>query len=544
MPVWGRNGGPKGVRTVQHLALLCLLLLPVVPPNPQEAVEITRTDDSRVTGLWLGFEDGKYRIQSDGQLVEIPEARVKHVVILQVSLPPAVPTIPAAAKSELTLIEEAIRIQDFERALHLVTKLQERLTGSAPAPDAPQDDVRARYLRALADLSDIGNLAKRLEELRTLPEADQRHFLELLLERMAGEPERNVVAEFALSTAAALTAGLPVPPDLKERLLQRLHETAKVEAERGRGETVEKLYSALMRLDPTRRDSILEQLTGFLLERARSLRDSGDPAGALSSLRTLLGHAPGHAEALSMLEPLEFAHLQQEIAALPPLEAVRKLQSFLKTARPADQARWAEELLATLLPKTTVAGVEISDDLQRYFPLEIGRRLNYRRGEKGFYEQHTIDSVLPNGPMSNVYLTLQEYSIDEQTGQRKWLHRKRYRYDLDRSTIARVGLGGRKSVLLRSPLSVGDSWTSEDEHQNFVTTVRSTTATVTVPAGTFENCAVLDVESVQSYEETSERVITTSTYAPGVGLIKMDIDKPALQRFTLELLDIQPPSGR
>lgn len=85
-------------------------------------------------------------------------------------------------------------------------------------------------------------------------------------------------------------------------------------------------------------------------------------------------------------------------------------------------------------------------------------------------------------------------------------------YSVRDDGIARVEGGRIADFVLKSPIKQGAEWMISEGHARIVSVGQS----VTVPAGTFPNCAV--VEEVRT---NPERVVKT-TFAAGVGLVSLE----------------------
>ncbi|HXG19820.1 MAG TPA: hypothetical protein VNN62_12220 [Methylomirabilota bacterium] len=76
-------------------------------------------------------------------------------------------------------------------------------------------------------------------------------------------------------------------------------------------------------------------------------------------------------------------------------------------------------------------------------------------------------------------------------------------------------------LILKAPAAVGDSWQGADGRY----TITAAGETVTVPAGTFDNCLEITRRNKES------RVTIASTYAPGVGMIQREETFPIIGGF-------------
>ena len=101
--------------------------------------------------------------------------------------------------------------------------------------------------------------------------------------------------------------------------------------------------------------------------------------------------------------------------------------------------------------------------------------------------------------------------------------------------------GGERETLLRFPLREGESWTWRAGSREFRRTVRSIRETVTIGRGdsrrTFENCLVVDFTSTSLRNGTPTSITSTSTYAPNMGLVRLEFKNPSFRKFNLELIE-------
>ncbi len=154
-------------------------------------------------------------------------------------------------------------------------------------------------------------------------------------------------------------------------------------------------------------------------------------------------------------------------------------------------------------------GVWAETSVENYFPLAIGNRWVYESGEHSGassvveswevmrQEQNAfvLQITLDNDNLSSV----EEFFVPTPTGIGHLTHPPHSQGTED----------GEPLFVLRAPLTVGATWDNEDGRYE-VTAVQKT---VTVPAGTFQNCVEV------THHSKSGRVTIVTLYAPGVGVV-------------------------
>lgn len=134
-------------------------------------------------------------------------------------------------------------------------------------------------------------------------------------------------------------------------------------------------------------------------------------------------------------------------------------------------------------------------EVARYYPLAVGNTWTYKGKLLGQPAERRVTVVRKDGP---IY-------IDDQQGE----------FMLDGE-----GVRDRKRYLLKGPISRGNTWmsvasVSSVEHFEITDTGRS----VSVAAGRFEGCVVV---RATNRIDAGKEFVTEWTYAPGVGLVRMD----------------------
>ncbi len=213
-----------------------------------------------------------------------------------------------------------------------------------------------------------------------------------------------------------------------------------------------------------------------------------------------------------------------------------------------------------------------------YFPLEIGARWTYDVASD-------VNGVLTH----DTYLASVDRTIDYVSGDQVWVRRVEspgnigieYWLRKDKVGIARIAkrtdveeqakLDSNARTVLKLPVTLGASWMvptepfviapKTDLGQREVKmpkvlmsyTIDAVDQTVTVPAGTFKNCAravgtgnlPLYIDAVQGF--TDVPITNREWYCKGVGLVKVERDEPLTSilwsggKITMELTEFELP---
>lgn len=213
-----------------------------------------------------------------------------------------------------------------------------------------------------------------------------------------------------------------------------------------------------------------------------------------------------------------------------------------------------------------------------YFPLDIGARWQYDVASD-------INGILTR----ETYIASVDRTIDYAGGDQVWVRRVEapgnigieYWLRKDKVGIARIAkrtdveeqakLDSNARTVLKLPVAAGASWMvptepfviapKTDLGQREVKmpkvlmtyTIEAVDETVTVPAGTFKNCAravgvgnlPLYIDAVQGF--TDVPITNREWYCKGVGLVKVERDEPLTSilwsggKITMELTDYQMP---
>ena len=93
---------------------------------------------------------------------------------------------------------------------------------------------------------------------------------------------------------------------------------------------------------------------------------------------------------------------------------------------------------------------------------------------------------------------------------------------------------------MRFPVREGENWSWKDKRSEYVRTYKSVSETVTTPAGKFDKCLLLEFTStLYSINSESKPLVITSRsyYAPGVGLVKLEMLEGDYSKYSMELME-------
>jgi hypothetical protein len=241
---------------------------------------------------------------------------------------------------------------------------------------------------------------------------------------------------------------------------------------------------------------------------------------------------PENAEAKKLVEEVEFAALKMKIdAEIGGPELVQAIKKFLERDLKPEQRDWAEKALA----RATSTARPQATQLTQYFPVKAGRFLVYRRGDGEFTERIRTDSVSREGDTLRVYNTVKETYRD-------YASSKAYLVEIEKDTVFLPTTAAEREPLLKFPMQQGDSWTWTSRQREFKRTVKSLTESVTVgregESRLYNDCLVVDFTSTVDRDGVPVSLTSRSTYAPGVGLVKLEFLDPEFRKFNLELVGI------
>ena len=246
---------------------------------------------------------------------------------------------------------------------------------------------------------------------------------------------------------------------------------------------------------------------------------------------------PTNADAKQALEDAEFSVFKYEIDTdLGSPESIQTLKSYLvRTPPPRPEHRvWAERSLARMTDARATLSPEVADQMRKYYPIKVGRTYLYRRGTGEIREKVRLDGVAREEDVLKVYNTLKEIYRDYSTT-------KAYVVELEKDSVV-LTTGGEREPLLKFPLHQGDTWTWQRRGREFRRTVMSVGDSITLGRAedprTYADCVVVEFTSSIDRDGSPVSITSRSTYAPGVGLVKLEFTDPEFSKFNLELIEI------
>lgn len=200
------------------------------------------------------------------------------------------------------------------------------------------------------------------------------------------------------------------------------------------------------------------------------------------------------------------------------------------------------------------------------FPLKEGAKWNYQFTQPGM-RPGTVSKIivanLPSREIDGRKLLPQQIQLFYEGGHKP---AEEWRYFLAEDNEGIYGFAPDKNskdkfsakyYIVRYPVKAGSAWTTTTAFSNHpkmlaTSTVESVSESVTVPAGTFENCIKIKVDAVPDESERSSRIFSSGQtlvqaniwFAPKVGVVKAVVtsslsairpDSNALATYTIQL---------
>ncbi len=506
------------------------------PARDPQGVRITRTDGKVVEGDLLGYEDGKYRIQTkDGGAEEIEEARVQEIVLTGSPPPPEAPPAPERAVAVPVPAEDALAALergDTEAALQKVLNALDGIQSRSEEIHGLAVRVYQGHLPKLIEKRDAAGLSDALRRFpETLPAEARKDLLAKLSERLAEQvraaPDDPFTSAFAEGLARLVEEG-SASGDVRTALADRFVLQGRRETEAGNAAAAAALYRGALKLDSGRRDALKDPLAEAAVEAGLRRLGTGDARGAFEAAREALELNPAHDRARGLLEDAEFALLKGQAQAAWGAEAESLLRAFLSRSRRAGHREWAVQALGRLAAQPAPDPAALAE-LNRFFPVKAGSTLLYRRADGEVQQKVRTEAVTRLKDTVRVRYSLQEIYRGNSTF-------KPYELEIEKDAVL-LATGRERETLLKFPLREGDSWAWKSANQEFRRTVKALGQTVRVGRGdrerTFEDCAVIEFTSVSGRRAMTSR----STYAPGLGLVKLEFLEPEHRGFGLELVE-------
>ena len=344
-------------------------------------------------------------------------------------------------------------------------------------------------------------------------------------------PSTNFTASLGEAVARLVDEGT-LSEESRGALAEILIQRAQAEIDRKELGAALTLLRGAWRVDPQRREALKGRLTDVALARARALLEKNDAVGAAAAARDAAASDPDNAEAKKFLEEVEFAAFRQKVDSdLGGPELAPAIRKFLEGDLKPEQRDWAQKALARLLNPARSE----TPQLAQYYPVQEGRFMVYRRGDGEFTEKILTDSVVRQGELIRVHNTVKEIY-------REYATSKAYLVEIEKDTIYLPTTTSEREPLLKFPLQAGDSWTWQSRGREFKRTVKSLNESVSVgregESRVFNDCLVVDFTSSIDRDGVPLALTSRSTYAPGVGMVKLEYLDAAFRKFNLDLVDV------
>jgi hypothetical protein len=514
-------------------ALAALLALFLALPAAAQVVRVTKTDGKVVQGELLGFENGRYRIRlSGGTVDEIDERKIQDIVLIS----PTGDRKPSRDNGALDAARDAFERNDLSLALQKISEAMRSLDDDRSQVAELTARISAAYLERLLEQKDVARFSDGLRQvLPTLTPSTKKELLQKMSDRLADLHKTAPDSPFTVAlgdAVARLVEEGTVPEESRASLAELLVQRAQTESDRKDTGAALTLLRGAFRLDPKRRESLRGMLLETATVHARALLEKGDAAGALAAARDAASVDPESADVKKLIQDAEFAAFRQKVdAEVGGAELAQSIRKFMERDLRPEQRDWAEKALA----RATTQAKPPASQLAQYFPVRLGRFLVYRRGDGEFTERIHTDSVVQEGDLLRVYNTVKEMY-------REYTTSKAYLVEIEKDTVFLPTISAEREPLLKFPLQAGDAWTWQVRQREFKRTVKSLSETVSAGGEgrtrVYSDCLVVEFTSTVDRDGTPVSLTSRSTYAPGVGLVKLEFQDPEFQKFNLDLIEI------
>jgi len=513
-------------------ALVAILALLLTLPAFGQIVKVTQTDGKIVQGDLLGYENGRYRLRlSNGTVTDIEELRVQDVVLLS-------PTGDRPLGRDTGVLEaarSAFERNELDLAMQKVAEALRSLDADRTQVAELAARVSSAYIERLLDQRDALRFGEGLRQVvPSLTPSARRELFQKMAERLVdldrNAPDSAFTAALGDAVARLADEGA-IPEESRTALADLLVARAQKETEKKDYAAALTLLKGAARMDSKRREALKARLAETALAQARALLEKRDPAGAAAAAREAAAFDPDNADAKAVLDEVEFAALRQRVEAEvggPVL--VQALRKFLERDLKPGEREWAEQALQ----RASSTEKPRSGQLATYFPVRLGRTLLYRRGEGTITERLHTDSITREGDLIRIYNTVQE-------NYREYAESKAYLVEIEGDAVYLPTTGEEREPLLKFPAQPGDSWSWKSRGREFKRTVKSLGESVTVgregATRVFHDCLVVEFTSTLDRDGVPVVLASRSTYAPGVGLVKLEFLDAEFRKFSLDLLE-------
>ncbi|HEX7896138.1 MAG TPA: hypothetical protein VF950_00055 [Planctomycetota bacterium] len=515
-------------RFLLSIAAAALLALPAVA----QSVRVTLSDGRAFEGELESFENGRYKIRlADGSVREVEERSVKDIVLLERADRRADPSPALQARLAFERGDFDTVLRYSAQALHAIEN--ERAALSELSRKAGQALIERSLERR--DAAGLGDHLRRLVPGLT-PEARQA-----LLTQLAGRfsdlhkssPEEGFTTSFAEVLAKLADEGA-IHADARAPLADVFLRLAESAVQREEWSQAVTLYQGAAKVDPKRKEALKAPSAAATLALGNRRLKTGDAAGALAAAQEVLALDAKSVEARRLVEDADFAKLKQELDVDYGMEAARLLKEFIARTARAEHRAWATESLRTRAGAAPgeIRAPDVAAQMRKYFPVRPGRWVLYRRADGETQERIRTESVAREGDVLKVYCLLQQIYRDHKD-------EKTYAVEVERDAVM-LPTGGEREPLLRFPVRPGDAWSWTSRGREFRRVVKSLGETVRTGDGPTEknwtDCLIVDFTSALDRDGTPITLTSRSTYAPGVGLVKLEFLDAEFKRFGLELV--------
>lgn len=561
--------------------LIAFIIAAFAPQDSGDVVRVSLRGGAEVQGYLIGIDEGVYRVRAGNEERRLDAKDVLSVVVVSRGAPPTPP--PGAPPVALDRIRALVEDSKFDDAFKEVDDLLKILGGQ-------RTDIEAMLRKALPQTMAAHLSARRPAEAveafrRTtqwLNEVDTGNAFATLCETLKTAVDERPAEAFTRDLTLALAAEVVKNPKLGEGYRRRAYGlvTTLADALRDRRAFQDEatVSAAAADLFEESRKPLIARRLRARLDYAETCLDDKRPDDAVHETTQVLADAPANARAGEILERARFQSVLAAYPKLPYVEALRLLRAYLaerptpprvevirlreaevvrdrlgsatrEEARalldeylqqelPADLLEWGRDQLAKLQSPAPGGGqdievfVEVNDDgptpdIARYFPFGKGTRFAYRRSD-GTQITITHDAVVRDGDAHKI-----DYSLEERAGENRVRHSfQSFVGPAEAYTETR----GHKEVLLRVPAAVGDSWTWSIGDATYVRRVVAVDSTERVGSAQYDHCIMVEFTTTIAAGSQTVTITSRSSYAPGVGLVRMDFVEPAYQKYSLELV--------
>lgn len=167
-------------------------------------------------------------------------------------------------------------------------------------------------------------------------------------------------------------------------------------------------------------------------------------------------------------------------------------------------------------------------EIKTYFPVTEGRWFLYQNVESGSEEKVTIESMAHSDGITRLMFRMEDAANPWSRGVSSCI------MEIDGESIRRTN-GTDREVLLRFPLREDDEWSWKGRNEIYHRRILSTCETVKVPAGTFTDCVIVEMETRLLLDGERELLTSRAAYAPGIGLVRLEYLQPEYRSFGIEL---------